>query len=144
MSNENDNNIKLKLKSKLKKFQNIFLDAFNVSCILVALLIILMLLFEWLELKKNENIIKISKLKGYGNQNIIANYLFNNRYRFIIWLIIDAFICLVYLHLIEGLPLINNIFTSWYVYIIIIISFLIELLTILCPIFLRLKIMKDF
>lgn len=124
--------------------KNIFLDAFNVSCILVALLIILMLLFEWLELKKNENIIKISKLKGYSNQNIIANYLFNNRYRFIIWLIIDAFICLVYLHLIEGLPLINNIFTSWYVYIIIIISFLIELLTILCPIFLRLKIMKDF
>lgn len=124
--------------------KNIFLDAFNVSCILVALLIILMLLFEWLELKKNENIIKISKLKGYSNQNIIANYLFNNRYRFIIWLIIDAFICLVYLHLIEGLPLINNIFTSWYVYIIIIISFLIEVLTILCPIFLRLKIMKDF
>ena len=124
--------------------KNIFLDAFKISCILVALLIILMLLFEWLELKKNENVIKISKLKGYSNQNIIANYLFNNRYRFIIWLIIDAFICLVYLHLIKGLPLINNIFTRWYVYIIIIISFLIELLTILCPIFLRLKIMKNF
>lgn len=32
--------------------KNIFLDAFKISCILVALLIILMLLFEWLELKK--------------------------------------------------------------------------------------------
>lgn len=122
-----------------------FYNALGLSTIILTCTIGVMLLFDFIWIKKNKNNFNVAKLYGYSKGSIIRNFLYHNRFRILMWIVIDVLMSLVYLLCMKNLTSLKNIYTNYFVYIAISLSFIIEMLVTILPVYIRclLKIRKS-
>ncbi len=122
-----------------------FNNAIGISVIVLFCTIGVMLLFDFIWVKKNKNNFNVAKLYGYSKGSIIRNYLYQNRFRILMWIVIDIVMSLVYLLCMKNLTSLKNIYTNSFVYILIFLSFAIEIFVTILPVYIKslLKISKN-